>query len=380
MMKCMATVSVITNCLLFCSTARIAMKLRRCGNNCGPDSSNRTLGLRCGLATDIGKRVYMEDRVCSYAHLQNIASSVPVTVHNGTVSPMPGSLTQHLHRGLSACNEVESAVAFKNGVQLSLKNNESLCFLSVIDGHNGDYVANYLQSALPVMFYKGMLNAVPHERALGESFKAIAEKKPKRVLGIKRFLRGGKTSRELRAMEKQESTTSITSGGTLSSVSTISECSELCNKNIKVDSPVDIISEKLVDVCAVADRQIVEIDFAKQQKVLAMGRNGENNNGCGGGIQNVSFGGAVGVCMVVVDEEDSFDISFQRVAQSRLHHPLPFSSVDSLDIDVSIPKEPSARKRKLIIANVGDCGVVVSERGVSSLCASAVLFLCIDMC
>ena len=111
--------------------------------------------------------------------------------------------------------------------------------------------------------------------------------------------------------------------------------------------------------CALADREVVANDYEKQQKILKIGRDGLNSNGTGGSITNESFAGSVGIMFVIVDTETSLKVNCSLDGTPVYVPETPHSTWTTAFID------PPFTKRKLVIANVGDCRAVLSENGVA---------------
>lgn len=344
------------------SWGKLQAKLRQCGNYCSLDCTNPALGIRCGSAADKGTRHYMEDKVFSHASLGDVVHS-----------------TDHWHLWSDS-----GTSASATGVGMSLLNPEALSFFGVLDGHNGEYVADKLQSDLPRLLLHVLLGEVTryfhqHYQLTSNQLNRVdtgdsicSSPLPSPLVSVRSIGSSGGDSAG--TPSKKTKGFGFKKMFTFSSRHTSTPTSKpLCDGTSGIfsiparyvhDTRADVdpmrnclLKQCLLDCCALADREIVEYDFARQEKLLMVGRDGSNNNGSGGSIVNTHFAGCVGTMVIIADSCTGLDISYQRLGQARQveHAGLVEPGASSL----------LSGQRKIFLANVGDCRTVLSEGGVA---------------
>lgn len=374
---------------------KLRSKLQQCGMYCGTECMSDTLGVRCGSALDKGGRLYMEDKVFAHTSLADViqpANEWQVWNDSGSVAG--------------------------TGVRMSLQNPESIGCFGVLDGHNGAYVVDQLEAALPRLLLQVLLGEVTRyfhkhytkvENKMirvdtGESIFSSSSGMASPMLSIRSVHSngnstpnnsGGETPRtprtpggvsknpkrfgfkkmftfaasHIQPKPKAKHKTVIIGDGT--SGMFLIPASYVHDARADVEPNRDsFFKQCLLDCCALADREIVEYDFARQEKLLQIGRDGFKNNGAGGSIVNTHFAGCVGTVVVIVNTSDGLDIQYRFPG---VKHNGCSSSGNTDAMPSADPSNNHATTcasvslhRKMFLANVGDCRTVVSDAGVAT--------------
>jgi len=335
---------------------KLTAKLRHCGMYCGSDCVNETLGIRCGSALDKGGRHYMEDKVFAHVSMDNV------------VSPADGS---HELSDLNSCSTTVT------GVRMSLQNPEVISFFGVLDGHNGDYVAEKLQTSTPQVLLQVLLGEVMRYSHINyqnspkklsrmdttESSNSVQSPQhsvqslssPAMGLSPLRTKKKGFGFKKMFSFSSSHVTPpkmAIIGDGTSGFFSI--PPSYINQVRPGVETARDCLFKQcLLDCCALVDREIVEFDFGRQERLLQAGRDG---NAAGGNILNTHFAGCVGTMVVIVDTGAGLDINYQFPTA----HPSMSTSSSAARTTSNIRGE-----RKMFLANVGDCRTVLSDAGVA---------------
>ena len=196
---------------------------------------------------------------------------------------------------------------------VSDENTASMGFFGVYDGHNGDYVAEILQSSLGLEFQKNVSNSCLEVQEYTSGEGALSG--------------NGSGSTKGRGSAPQK-------GFSMMHTSATNACS-------------NIISSCLLDAVAVVERQIVQIDVDRQKKLLLSNKGGD----AGGMADTQSFAGSVAVMLAVFPVAVKESDAVQKRLQLLIAHVGDCRAVlcnagvaEPLTIDHK-PDDPAEKKR-----------------------------------